>query len=62
MGRLQVLILQDRLEEKDAEITRLKHELQQRSITEEEEEETEGASDKKDGDEEMLGGEAEIEI
>ncbi|XP_057459796.1 FKBP12-interacting protein of 37 kDa [Actinidia eriantha] len=59
-----VLILQDRLEEKDAEITRLKHELQQRSITEEEEEEekTEAASDKKDGDEEMLGGEAEIEI
>ncbi|PSR89563.1 FKBP12-interacting protein [Actinidia chinensis var. chinensis] len=57
-----VLILQDRLEEKDAEITRLKHELQQRNATAEEEEETEVVSDKKDGDEEMIGGEAEIEI
>ncbi|XP_057479202.1 FKBP12-interacting protein of 37 kDa-like [Actinidia eriantha] len=57
-----VLILQDRLEEKDAEITRLKHELQKRNATAEEEEKTEVSSDKKDGDEEMIGGEAEIEI
>ncbi|CAL5362336.1 unnamed protein product [Camellia sinensis] len=44
----EVLILQDSVEEKDDEILRLKQELQQRSIVEEEK--TEVASDKKDGD------------
>ncbi|GFZ17438.1 FKBP12 interacting protein 37 [Actinidia rufa] len=55
-----VLVLQDCLEEKDAEITRLKHELKERNAKEEEE--TVVLSDKKDGDKEMIGGEAEIEI
>ncbi|CAL5440996.1 unnamed protein product [Camellia sinensis] len=57
-----VLILQDSVEEKDDEITRLKQELQQRSIVEEGK--TEGASDKKDGDIDggMLCPEAETEI
>ncbi|KAI7992564.1 hypothetical protein LOK49_LG12G01048 [Camellia lanceoleosa] len=58
---LQVLILQDSVEEKDDEITRLKQELQHRSIVEEEK--TEVASDKKDGDIDggMLCPEAETE-
>ncbi|KAI7990679.1 hypothetical protein LOK49_LG12G01059 [Camellia lanceoleosa] len=57
-----VLILQDSVEEKDDEITRLKQELQHRSIVEEEK--TEVASDKKDGDIDggMLCPEAETEI
>ncbi|KAL6997128.1 FKBP12-interacting protein of 37 kDa [Sarracenia purpurea var. burkii] len=65
------LILRDRLEEKDAEIGRLKHELQQqRSAMEEEEEEvkdegeeekTEAAADKKDNDEVLQCGVAETE-
>ncbi|GMQ09974.1 hypothetical protein CsSME_00053164 [Camellia sinensis var. sinensis] len=56
-----VLILQDSVEEKDDEITRLKQELQQRSIVEEGK--TEVASDKKDGDIDggMLCPEAETE-
>ena len=45
---LQVLILQDSVEDKDNEITRLKQKLQRRSIVEEVK--TEVASDKKDGD------------
>ncbi|XP_058227416.1 FKBP12-interacting protein of 37 kDa [Rhododendron vialii] len=56
-----VLILQDKIEEKDAEIGRLNHELQQRSVIMEEEK-TEEVSDKKDGDEGMQCVEAEIEI
>ncbi|KAI7992561.1 GATA transcription factor 28 [Camellia lanceoleosa] len=58
----KVLILQDSVEEKDDEITRLKQELQHRSIVEEEK--TEVASDKKDGDIDggMLCPEAETEI
>lgn len=56
-----MLILQDKIEEKDAEIGRLNHELQQRSIIMEEEK-TEEVSDKKDGDEGMQCVEAEIEI
>ncbi|KAI7998269.1 hypothetical protein LOK49_LG10G02306 [Camellia lanceoleosa] len=56
-----VLILQDSVEEKDDKITRSKQELQQRSIVEEEK--TEVASDKKDGDIDggMLCPEAETE-
>ncbi|GMP83569.1 hypothetical protein CsSME_00037433 [Camellia sinensis var. sinensis] len=58
---LQVLILQDSVEDKDNEITRLKQELQQRSIVEEVK--TEVAYDKKDGDIDggMLCPEAETE-
>ncbi|CAL5365637.1 unnamed protein product [Camellia sinensis] len=58
---LRVLILQDSVEDKDNEITRLKQEFQQRSIVEEVK--TEVASDKKDGDIDggMLCPEAEAE-
>lgn len=55
-----VLILQDKIEEKDAEIGRLNHELQQKSATMEEEKIED--FDKKDGDEGMQCVEAEVEI
>ncbi|XAR50217.1 hypothetical protein NMG60_11004484 [Bertholletia excelsa] len=53
-----VLILQEKLDEKDAEIRRLKHELNHRST---EEEKTEVASDKKASDDGLLSGEVEVE-
>ncbi|KAA8540786.1 hypothetical protein F0562_024294 [Nyssa sinensis] len=50
-----VLILQERLEEKDDDIKRLKHELHHRSVMEEK---TELSSDKKVTDEVMISGES----
>lgn len=52
---LQVVILQENLEEKDQEIERLKQELHQKSIIEEEK--TDSPSKKKETDEGMISGE-----
>ena len=55
---LQALILQEKLEEKDQEIERLKNEAQQKSVIEEEKEEkTDSAPLQKERDEEMIDGE-----
>ncbi|GMP33820.1 hypothetical protein CsSME_00006971 [Camellia sinensis var. sinensis] len=56
-----VIVLQKSLEEKDDEIERLKHELHQRSITEETTTTEVAALDNKVGDAEMLSGEAQTE-
>ena len=42
-----MLILKEKLEEKDCEIERLKHELHHKSLLEEEEEKTDSVPDKK---------------
>lgn len=55
---LQALILQEKLEEKDQEIERLKNEAQQKSVIEEEKEEkTDSAPIQKERDEETIDGE-----
>ncbi|CAL5327298.1 unnamed protein product [Camellia sinensis] len=56
-----VIVLQKSLEEKDDEIERLKHELHQRSITEETTTTEVAALDNKVGHAEMLSGEAQTE-
>ncbi|CAL5372717.1 unnamed protein product [Camellia sinensis] len=56
-----VIVLQKSLEEKDDEIERLKHELHQRSITEETTTTEVAALDNKVGDAEMPSGEAQTE-
>ena len=58
MHLLQALILQEKLEEKDQEIERLKNEAQQKSVIEEGmKEKTDSAPIQKERDEEMIDGE-----
>lgn len=52
----QVLILQEKLQEKDREVESLKDELHQKSVIEEEN--TNSAADKKAQDEVMISGES----
>lgn len=51
-----MLILQEKLQEKDQEVERLKHELHQKSLIEEEK--TNSAANKKPRDEVMVSGES----